>query len=58
LLTICESHRLAPTLAAPAWPLQPGTHAVKLSAGGLSREIAVEIRRGQTHSELVDLRKR
>jgi hypothetical protein len=41
-----------------AWPLQPGPHAVKLSAGGLSREIAVEIRRGQTHSELVDLRKR
>jgi serine/threonine protein kinase len=40
-----------------AWPLQPGPHAVKLSAGGLSREIAVEIRRGQTHSELVDLRK-
>jgi len=27
LLAICESHRLARTLAAPAWPLQPGRNA-------------------------------
>ncbi|TMA29856.1 MAG: PEGA domain-containing protein, partial [Deltaproteobacteria bacterium] len=38
-----------------AWPLRSGPHRLKLVSSGHSKEVAVEIRTGETHSEIVDL---
>ncbi|MGZ6142010.1 MAG: protein kinase domain-containing protein [Myxococcales bacterium] len=38
-----------------AWPLKNGPHQLKLLGSGRSKEVAVEIRTGETHSEIVDL---
>ena len=38
-----------------SWPLRNGSHKVRLVAAGRSKELAVEIRTGETHSEIVDL---
>jgi hypothetical protein len=39
------------------WPLKVGKHKVKLVVGGKKREFGIEIRSGQTVSEIIDLRK-
>ena len=39
------------------WPLKVGKHKIKLVVGGKKRELTVEVRSGQTVSEIVDLRK-
>ena len=38
-----------------AWPLKSGSHQIRLLATGSAKELAVEIRTGETHSEIVDL---
>ncbi|HUJ28304.1 MAG TPA: PEGA domain-containing protein, partial [Myxococcales bacterium] len=38
-----------------AWPLKSGSHQIKLLASDSAKELAVEIRTGETHSEIVDL---
>jgi len=38
-----------------AWPLRNGPHRVSLVAAGRHKELAVEIRTGETRSEVVDL---
>ena len=38
-----------------AWPLHKGTHRLRLTGNGGSKELSVEIRTGETHSEIVDL---
>jgi hypothetical protein len=38
-----------------SWPLRKGRHRIRLVASGRSKELAVEIRTGETHSEIVDL---
>jgi len=38
-----------------AWPLKNGNHHVTLVAPGRSKELSVDIRVGETHSEIVDL---
>ncbi len=38
-----------------AWPLKNGSHQVKLVGPGGAKELAVDIRTGETHSEIVDL---
>ena len=38
-----------------SWPLRKGSHRIRLVAAGRSKELAVEIRTGETHSEIVDL---
>jgi hypothetical protein len=38
-----------------SWPLRNGKHHVRLVASGRAKELAVEIRIGETHSEIVDL---
>ena len=38
-----------------AWPLRSGPHQLKLIGSGRSKEVAIEIRTGATHSEIVDL---
>jgi hypothetical protein len=38
-----------------SWPLKSGGHQIKLLAPGRGKELAVEIRVGETHSEIVDL---
>jgi hypothetical protein len=38
-----------------AWPLKSGTHHLRLAGAGRDRELSVEIRIGETHSEMVDL---
>ncbi len=40
------------------WPLKVGKHKLRLVLGAKHRELAVDIRSGQTASEIVDLRKR
>jgi eukaryotic-like serine/threonine-protein kinase len=39
------------------WPLKVGKHKVKLVVGAKRKEVAIEVRSGQTVSEIVDLRK-
>ena len=41
-----------------AWPLKVGRHLVKLTVGTKFKEVPVEVLSGQTHSEIIDLRKR
>ncbi|MCA1826643.1 MAG: protein kinase [Myxococcales bacterium] len=38
-----------------AWPLKSGPHQLKLAGSGRSKEVRIEIRAGETHSEIVDL---
>ena len=38
-----------------AWPLKNGSHQVRLVGAGTSKELAIDIRTGETHSEIVDL---
>jgi serine/threonine protein kinase len=38
-----------------AWPLKSGTHRLRLQGAGRRKELSVEIRTGETHSEIVDL---
>jgi len=38
-----------------SWPLRKGSHRIRLVVPGRSKELAVEIRTGETHSEIVDL---
>jgi hypothetical protein len=38
-----------------SWPLRKGSHRIRLVSAGRSKELAVEIRTGETHSEIVDL---
>ena len=40
------------------WPLKVGKHKIRLVLGSKKRELAIEVRSGQTASEIVDLRKR
>src|SRR5207237_7271176 len=37
-----------------AWPLHKGTHRLRLTGNGGSKELSVEVRTGETHSEVVD----
>jgi hypothetical protein len=39
------------------WPLKVGKHKVKLVVGGKKKEFGIEVRSGQTVSEIIDLRK-
>ena len=39
------------------WPLKVGKHKIKLVVGGKKKEFAIEVRSGQTVSEIIDLRK-
>ena len=39
----------------PGWPLKPGQHQVRLVTASREREVAVESRSGETHSETVAL---
>jgi hypothetical protein len=38
-----------------SWPLRKGSHRIRLVVPGRIKEVAVEIRTGETHSEIVDL---
>ena len=38
-----------------SWPLKPGGHRIRLASKGNGNEVAVEIRSGETHSEIIDL---
>jgi len=38
-----------------AWPLHQGTHRLHLVGNGGAKDVSVEIRTGETHSEIVDL---
>jgi hypothetical protein len=38
-----------------AWPLHKGTHRLHLVGNGGAKDLSVEIRTGETHSEIVDL---
>ena len=38
-----------------SWPLKPGSHRVRVEAAGDGKDFPVEIRSGETHSELVEL---
>jgi hypothetical protein len=38
-----------------AWPLRKGTHRLRLAGRGGAKDVTVEIRTGETHSEIVDL---
>jgi serine/threonine protein kinase len=44
--------RMTPLLS---WPLQPGSHRLRVVAAGRSKDLPVEIRSGETHSEIVEL---
>ncbi len=37
------------------WPLKPGSHRVRVLAKGAGKELPIEIRSGETHSEIVEL---
>jgi len=41
-----------------AWPLKVGKHRVRIALKGKSKEVTIEIKGGQTHSEIIDLRRR
>ncbi|HEX9576978.1 MAG TPA: serine/threonine-protein kinase [Myxococcales bacterium] len=38
-----------------SWPLRKGSHRIRLVVPGRIKDVAVEIRTGETHSEIVDL---
>jgi hypothetical protein len=54
-LVIIDGVDLGQSTPLLAWPLRAGNHKVSLVSAGSTKEVAVDIRTGETHSEIVDL---